>query len=98
MSPPQFGEVVFMLWLVIMGAKPKPLTDPALNSATAASNPTGLGLKTEITRSLAKIIGVTMLQRRSWSAGVLANDRSRQPRYRNKREARKKNAAPSVGQ
>ena len=74
MSPLQFGEVVFMLWLVIMGAKPKPLADPALNSATAASNPTGLGLKTEITRSLAKIIGVTMLQQRSWSAGVLAND------------------------
>jgi hypothetical protein len=36
MSPLQFGEVVFMLWLVIMGAKPKPLADPALNSATAA--------------------------------------------------------------
>ena len=76
MSPLQFGEVVFMLWLVIMGAKPKPLADPALNSATAASNPTGLGLKTEITRSPAKIIGVTMLQQRSWSAGVLANDRN----------------------
>jgi hypothetical protein len=29
-------EVVFMLWLVIMGAKPKPLADPAFNSATAA--------------------------------------------------------------
>ena len=29
MSPLQFGEVVFMLWLVIMGAKPKPLADPA---------------------------------------------------------------------
>src|SRR5260370_42634387 len=51
MSPLQFGEVVFMLWLVIMGAKPKPLADPGLNSATAASSPTGLGLKTEITRS-----------------------------------------------
>jgi hypothetical protein len=36
MSPLQFGEVVFMLWLVIMGAKPKPLADPAFNSATAA--------------------------------------------------------------
>lgn len=35
MSPLQFGEVVFMLWLVIMGAKPKPLADPAFNSATA---------------------------------------------------------------
>ena len=36
MSPLQFGEVVFMLWLVIMGAKPKPLADPAFNSATVA--------------------------------------------------------------
>jgi Domain of unknown function (DUF4386) len=36
MSPLQFGEVVFMLWLVIMGARPKPLADPAFNSAPAA--------------------------------------------------------------
>ena len=36
MSPLQLGEVVFMLWLVIMGAKPKPLADPAFNSVTAA--------------------------------------------------------------
>jgi hypothetical protein len=36
MSPLQFGEVVFMLWLLIMGAKPKPLADPAFNSAAAA--------------------------------------------------------------
>jgi len=35
MSPLQFGEVVFMLWLVIMGAKPKPLADPAHSSVAA---------------------------------------------------------------
>jgi len=35
-SPLQFGEVVFMLWLLIMGAKPKPLADPAFNSAAVA--------------------------------------------------------------
>jgi hypothetical protein len=34
-SPLQFGEVVFMLWLLIVGAKPKPLADPAY-SVTAA--------------------------------------------------------------
>jgi len=35
MSPLQFGELVFMLWLLIMGAKPKPLADPAYSSAAA---------------------------------------------------------------
>jgi len=30
MSPLQYGELVFMLWLLIMGATPKPLSDPAL--------------------------------------------------------------------
>lgn len=35
MSPLQFGEVVFMLWRLVMGAKPKPLADPAFNSAAA---------------------------------------------------------------
>src|SRR5260370_5269253 len=34
-GPLQFGEVVFMLWLLIVGAKPKPLADPAY-SVTAA--------------------------------------------------------------
>jgi hypothetical protein len=29
-SPLQFGELVFMLWLLIMGAKPKPLPEPAV--------------------------------------------------------------------
>ncbi len=29
MSPLQLGELVFMLWLLIIGAKPKPLADPA---------------------------------------------------------------------
>jgi hypothetical protein len=33
MSPPQYGELVFVLWLLIMGAKPKPLADPAYSSA-----------------------------------------------------------------
>ena len=33
MSPLQFGELVFMLWLLIMGAKPKPLADPAYSAA-----------------------------------------------------------------
>ena len=36
MSPLQFGELVFVLWLLIMGAEPKPLADPALNSMAAA--------------------------------------------------------------
>jgi hypothetical protein len=35
MSPLQFGELVFMLWLLIMGAKPKPLADPPYSSAAA---------------------------------------------------------------
>jgi hypothetical protein len=35
MSPLQFGELVFMLWLLIMGAKPKSLVDPAHSSAVA---------------------------------------------------------------
>jgi hypothetical protein len=35
MSPLQFGELVFMLWLLIMGARPKPLADPAHSSAAA---------------------------------------------------------------
>ena len=35
MSPLQFGELVFMLWLLIIGAKPKPLADPAYSSAAA---------------------------------------------------------------
>lgn len=34
-SPLQFGEVVFMLWLLIMGAKPKPVAVPV--AATAGS-------------------------------------------------------------
>ena len=29
MRPFHFGEQVFMLWLLIMGAKPKPLASPA---------------------------------------------------------------------
>ena len=35
MSPLQFGELVFMLWLLIMGAKPKPPANPAYSSAAA---------------------------------------------------------------
>jgi hypothetical protein len=35
MSPLQFGELLFLLWLLIMGAKPKSLADPA-HSPTAA--------------------------------------------------------------
>jgi len=35
MSPLQFGELVFMLWLLIMGAKPKPPADPAYSSSAA---------------------------------------------------------------
>jgi hypothetical protein len=33
--PALFGEVAFMLWLVIKGAKPKPLDDLASNQAIA---------------------------------------------------------------
>ena len=35
MSPLQYGELVFMLWLLIMGAKPKPLADPAYSPSAA---------------------------------------------------------------
>ena len=35
MSPLQYGELVFMLWLLIRGAKPKPLAGPAHSSAAA---------------------------------------------------------------
>ena len=35
MSPLQCGELVFMLWLLIIGAKPKPLAGPAHSSAAA---------------------------------------------------------------
>ena len=35
MSPLQFGELVFMLWLLIMGAKPKPPANPAYSLAAA---------------------------------------------------------------
>jgi hypothetical protein len=35
MNPLQNGELLFMLWLLIMGAKPKPLADPAHLSAAA---------------------------------------------------------------
>lgn len=35
MSPLQLVEVVFMLWLLIMGAKPKPLAGPASSEAAA---------------------------------------------------------------
>ena len=35
MTPLSFGELLFMFWLLIMGAKPKPLTDPA---ATAVAS------------------------------------------------------------
>jgi Domain of unknown function (DUF4386) len=33
MMPFSFGEVVFMLWLLVLGAKPKPLADPAYPAA-----------------------------------------------------------------
>ena len=35
MSPLQYGELVFVLWLLIRGAKPKPLADPAQPPAAA---------------------------------------------------------------
>jgi hypothetical protein len=35
MSPLLNGELVFILWLLIMGAKPKPLADPAHSSVAA---------------------------------------------------------------
>ncbi len=35
MSPLQFGELVFMLWLLILGAKPKPLAGPASSASVS---------------------------------------------------------------
>jgi hypothetical protein len=31
-KPLSFGELIFMLWLLIMGAKPKPLAEPAAST------------------------------------------------------------------
>jgi hypothetical protein len=33
MTPLQFGELLFMFWLLIKGANPKPLAGPASSSA-----------------------------------------------------------------
>jgi hypothetical protein len=33
MRPLRFGELLFMFWLLIVGAKPKPLAGPAFPAA-----------------------------------------------------------------
>jgi hypothetical protein len=40
MSPLGFGELLFMFWLLIMGANPKSLTGPAASAATSHSTTT----------------------------------------------------------